>query len=52
MGSWKTPFTSEKDKPKKSSAWKQGVNKPKTNWTAKSAVNRPKTLRAKPFKLG
>lgn len=41
-----------KDKPKKSSAWKQGVNKPKTNWAAKSAVNRPKTQRAKQFKLG
>lgn len=38
--------------PKKSSAWKQGINRPKTNWAAKSAVNRPKTQRAKQFKLG
>lgn len=39
-------------KPKKSSAWKQGVNKPKTNWASKSAVNRPRTQRAQQFKLG
>jgi hypothetical protein len=38
--------------PKKSSAWKQGLNKPKTNWASKSAVNRPRTQRATQFKIG